>query len=104
MSLLDKRSLQPYNHNNGNDQALDLSMKSKSSPESRKRRSCSSLTSSDDEIYCREKSKAGQVKVARKLQFDEMRTSPVSGTLIRERFDIEAIHRGNFYSSGQHFF
>jgi hypothetical protein len=87
---------------NNNSIVLDLSMKNKrnvSSTESRKRSFDSHATSSDESDFPSEKTNSKSVKIPRKLQFDEIKSSPVSGTVIRQPFDlqeIQKIHRGIF--------
>ena len=83
-----------------NDEVLDLSMKKKS-PEAndRKRRYSCTPMSSDESNTEEEVDKPGglkRVKAARKLELEELTTSPVSGTIIRD-LDREIpmpIHKG----------
>jgi hypothetical protein len=87
---------------NNNSIVLDLSMKNNrnvSSTESRKRSFDSHATSSDESDFPSEKTNLKSVKIPRKLHFDENKSSPVSGTVIRQPFDlqeVQKIHRGIF--------
>ena len=83
-----------------NDEVLDLSMKKKSlEANDRKRRYSYAPMSSDESNTEEEVDKPGglkRVKTARKLELEELTTSPVSGTIIRD-LDREIpmpIHRG----------
>ena len=87
-----------------NDEVLDLSMKKKSlevniNDKDRKRRYSCTPMSSDESNTEEEVDKPGglkRVKTARKLELEELTTSPVSGTIIRD-LDREIpmpIHRG----------
>jgi hypothetical protein len=87
---------------NNNSIVLDLSMKNKrnvSSTESRKRSFDSHATSSDESDFPSEKPNSKSIKIPRKLHFDEIKSLPVSGTVIRQSFDlqeVQKIHRGIF--------